>query len=929
MTVPAEIVPIDQIADGSNVTFPYTFYVRDKTWLKVSVDDVVKALDTDYTVTGEGDPDGGNVVFVVAETPAVGAAVRIELDLPLTQLISFALGTPLSEETLGLAFDKLTLISQQMKRLITAAIGEDGGLSETYFIGNWINAARYASINAAVAAQGTNTVTLVVTSPMILTASLTVPSTISLLIINGGSIAKASTYTLTINGPLAAGPYEIFIGFSAGNVSFATLAAIRAVPQWWGALADSATDDTTAIQCALSAANEIYFPPGTYMVDNPNAVTAAIFTLKSNIEIHGKYPSSVIKIKDTPTAYYSLFHKVAPVTDGVNIHDMVIDQNSDNDTYGTTASPRITAYLDGKGLRWHHNWVKNQDGRQSVDFNGTSVEDVEITDNLWTNIGVASTPTDHDCSVIYTALKDGAAAAIRGNYLFAGTDGHLYGARTAIEVHGSNHTIAENHIKGFRFGMNVTGIATYDSVNNLVQNNNIDVVQIAVQVWTEAYGAHTTGYGINGLIISDNFCRIRQTTYDYTALAQANRGICLILSTTGGAADLGLANVDVHGNTLLFDDQDITGYTDAASIYGIGFILQTTDIPIDNLRVSKNKIINCPGAAIRFQGGNFSNLVIKDNEIVDPGQSLDAVNLLIAYKIPIFLAPRSWVTSPVIEGNTIRDNFDTTRIQSAFYFLSTQDSSAVPVILKDNEVVLAGATTTAFTRCYDHTTSNNTTLSISNDRVTKLGTIPNKNVLIGSRLYDIGADRWYHVKATGTTWNSVVHAAAAPTTGTWKVGDIAWNTAPAAGGAPGWVCTTAGTPGTWSAMASLGLGEPWPIGSVFLSVVATNPATLLGYGTWAQIAAGKMLVGLDGTDTDFDTVEETGGAKTHTHAGHSAHVVTQPTAHTVTATIRGAGAGDVVTTGDHSGTAVDAHSAHDTPSSMNPYFVVYIWKRTA
>jgi hypothetical protein len=43
----------------------------------------------------------------------------------------------------------------------------------------------------------------------------------------------------------------------------------------------------------------------------------------------------------------------------------------------------------------------------------------------------------------------------------------------------------------------------------------------------------------------------------------------------------------------------------------------------------------------------------------------------------------------------------------------------------------------------------------------------------------------------------------APTTGTWVAGDIVENTATAAGGTPGWVCTTGGTPGTWKAMASV------------------------------------------------------------------------------------------------------------------------------
>lgn len=53
-------------------------------------------------------------------------------------------------------------------------------------------------------------------------------------------------------------------------------------------------------------------------------------------------------------------------------------------------------------------------------------------------------------------------------------------------------------------------------------------------------------------------------------------------------------------------------------------------------------------------------------------------------------------------------------------------------------------------------------------------------------------------------------ATAAPTTGTWAVGDVIRNSAPAEAGSAsskyviyGWVCTVAGTPGTWLQLRTL------------------------------------------------------------------------------------------------------------------------------
>lgn len=59
------------------------------------------------------------------------------------------------------------------------------------------------------------------------------------------------------------------------------------------------------------------------------------------------------------------------------------------------------------------------------------------------------------------------------------------------------------------------------------------------------------------------------------------------------------------------------------------------------------------------------------------------------------------------------------------------------------------------------------------------------------------------------------------------------------------------------------LAAVYPVGAIYMSVDSTNPGTLFG-GTWTSWGAGKVPVGINTSDTDFDTVEKTGGNKTVT-----------------------------------------------------------------
>jgi microcystin-dependent protein len=124
------------------------------------------------------------------------------------------------------------------------------------------------------------------------------------------------------------------------------------------------------------------------------------------------------------------------------------------------------------------------------------------------------------------------------------------------------------------------------------------------------------------------------------------------------------------------------------------------------------------------------------------------------------------------------------------------------------------------------------------------------------------------------------------------------------------------------------------VGSVFIAVVSTNPATLLGYGTWAAFAAGRVLVGLDAGQAEFDTVEETGGAKTHTLTAQEmpAHVHRQQRHATTTGTLSGVTtAPDTTSSNPQAWGVVDTQSAGGggAHNNLQPYVVVYMWKRTA
>ncbi len=163
----------------------------------------------------------------------------------------------------------------------------------------------------------------------------------------------------------------------------------------------------------------------------------------------------------------------------------------------------------------------------------------------------------------------------------------------------------------------------------------------------------------------------------------------------------------------------------------------------------------------------------------------------------------------------------------------------------------------------------------------------------------------------------------------------------------------------------------WPIGSIYIGTTSTDPAVLFGGGTWERFGKGRVLVGLDEADSAFNNVQGTGGAKTHTLTAaesgspahnHPASSGTESVNFTHYAYGNGGGfiktgdgdsgallvalgsgsqggisLGMATTTGNQ--TALHTHpitvgnnagqNASAGHNNLQPYIVVYMWRRTA
>ena len=138
----------------------------------------------------------------------------------------------------------------------------------------------------------------------------------------------------------------------------------------------------------------------------------------------------------------------------------------------------------------------------------------------------------------------------------------------------------------------------------------------------------------------------------------------------------------------------------------------------------------------------------------------------------------------------------------------------------------------------------------------------------------------------------------------------------------------------------------YPVGSIYMSVNNINPGTYLTGTTWVAWGSGKVPVGVNTDETEFDSVEKTGGAKSHTltvnEMPRHSHSITDPghlykfydrwidgAINAMNDTLRMANHNtqNTKTTTNTAGISIQNSGDSQSHNNLQPYITCYMWKR--
>lgn len=591
-------------------------------------------------------------------------------------------------------------------------------------------------------------------------------------------------------------------GFLSGAVARTVNAKLQELVSVkdFGATGDGITDDTTYIQSAITAAQNsigtLFFPPGTYLVSS--------LTVSGSLVLTGSGTASVIKQKDSSAG--SMF-SVTGTGNNVVFQELTFDGNQAGQT---TASYNYNSII-----------FSTATGGTYSDAFTLLVQDCEFRNPTYAAVRVKgdNTATTREIAwIVNCRFLNGRTGieAVSGDYTPRDID--LNDAVKAFVV----NNVFTSDAAPVSFGRAAIVVAQTQTANirfteAYIVGNDIEYRGVAV---TQSIGAIDLYIWATYSVVRDNTLKnITAAGIKWKADASYvsvinNKLNTLLASPPVGASALpaisgNQAGYGAIGHLVIVEGNQIAEWSGATGgVIVVEGYYSVSGAYSDGLTIRNNQLYNCSGYQI--QAATTKNVTIEGNQIYPNlgtnGIMVSNANTGIARITNNYIGACSNYSistnssnnaafEAIVENNVIVD------CSSAYYAV---DIAARRIVFSNNYIfncyfgaLLDPATELVATGNLIQSLTGPTPVGILVE-----GTASTTAIVTGNDATGVSKGIFYNIdiatkRDTGNSWNWASAAPSLSTVGYYKVGDVVYNTAPASAGYIGWVCTVAGTPGTW------------------------------------------------------------------------------------------------------------------------------------
>lgn len=675
-----------------------------------------------------------------------------------------------------------------------------------------INSRWFNSFALAIASCGSSNVILEHSTSMSISNHLTIPSNVTLRIMNGGAtLDVGNTITLTINGKLEADRISVFTGL--GTVKFGNGSVDYICPEWFG-VDSSSPDNTAAFQKAVTAANNSTgFSPAIIKVASGEFILTGTLTLPDNIIFEGAGCNQTI-LKHSPATFTNLI-------EGNGVYGIVIKDMGFKGNSATTCKTKylisltnlnVNSYLSNLHLSNSIGYINIQNGSQSQISNITCDASIPspavagVTDGEWELVyGETTAPIN------FAGLTSAIVSDIRINDVGSIVNGVFGNPTSVVRIINSDGTSLN--------GLTITGCYNNGSYN-LLSDHIVTFVDCA-------------SCSLNGLTFVNDHAIVSQIFFDRDCSISIN----------------GLALITVESQFIVKSN----------SIHDIAI----NGLSVIDSQIETNSWVNQAGLNLNSKIYWTNSSVAVGKGYTDPLVSAHTLNVTDTVQLGAFyregisdyasnaalfrsVTPRMNFIGYITTGsNPIYTGVDPSLTLGHYLQVASGTFRTEQNVLQQIKRTTSGSTQCVYrlrpqtnSTYYRLYVSETGSLYLTSNGISQFtddlgnwiiqfyvnGSGEIKNYFVTTDPIDgtcLNFRTFYDGQYIGGSDLVQVYHTGTPSNGYWTAGDLVTNSEPLANEPFGWRCILSGTPGTWEAMTYVNTSAP-----ITLVDVTTDKLTL-------------------------------------------------------------------------------------------------------